>query len=69
VGAGGLDPTSPTARRQEVELVAQGLTNKGIAGRLVISRRPAESHVVHILDKLGFGSRSEIASWLATRQR
>ncbi|MFI5708115.1 ATP-binding protein [Kribbella sp. NPDC051620] len=52
---------------QVAELVAQGLTNKEIALRLVISRRTAESHVVHILDKLGFSSRSQIAAWLANR--
>jgi non-specific serine/threonine protein kinase len=46
------------------ELVTQGLTNKEIAERLVISRRTAESHVVHILDKLGFSSRSQIATWV-----
>ncbi len=49
---------------QVAELVAEGLSNKDIALRLVISRRTAESHVVHILDKLGFKSRSQIASWL-----
>jgi predicted ATPase/DNA-binding CsgD family transcriptional regulator len=52
---------------QVAGLVAQGLTNKEIALRLVISRRTAESHVVHILDKLGFSSRSQIAAWLANR--
>ncbi|GAB2566547.1 ATP-binding protein [Kribbella endophytica] len=52
-------------REYEVaELVAEGLSNKDIALRLVIGRRTAESHVVHILDKLGFRSRSQIASWL-----
>jgi DNA-binding CsgD family transcriptional regulator len=63
-------PTRPLLSEREyqvAELVAQGLTNKEIALRLVISRRTAESHVVHILDKLGFRSRSQIASWL-TRQ-
>jgi DNA-binding CsgD family transcriptional regulator/tetratricopeptide (TPR) repeat protein len=67
-GSESLEPLS--AREQQVaELVAQGMTNKEIAARLVISRRTAESHVVHILDKLGFGSRSQIATWMATRQR
>jgi predicted ATPase/DNA-binding CsgD family transcriptional regulator len=54
-----------SAREFEVaQLVAEGLSNKDIALRLIISRRTAESHVVHILDKLGFKSRSQIASWL-----
>jgi non-specific serine/threonine protein kinase len=53
--------------RQVVDLVAQGLTNKAIAARLVISQRTAEGHVDHILTKLGFTSRSQIAAWAAGR--
>jgi DNA-binding CsgD family transcriptional regulator len=57
-----------TRREREVaELVAQGLSNREIATRLVISQRTAESHVENILRKLGFGSRTQIAVW-ATRQ-
>ncbi|WP_417854138.1 LuxR C-terminal-related transcriptional regulator, partial [Actinoalloteichus caeruleus] len=33
----------------------------------VISRRTAETHVEHILGKLGFRSRTQIASWVAER--
>jgi DNA-binding CsgD family transcriptional regulator len=43
--------------RQVADLIAQGLTNKGIAAKLMISQRTAESHVEHILGKLGFTSR------------
>jgi Response regulator containing a CheY-like receiver domain and an HTH DNA-binding domain len=50
-------------------LVAEGLTNRQIAERLVISERTAENHVQHILTKLGFATRSQIAAWSArTRQ-
>jgi len=57
--------TPLTPREQEVaELVRHGLTNKEIAGKLVISQRTAETHVEHILTKLGFTSRAQIASWL-----
>jgi len=68
--SGGSLKRDPLSEReyQVAELVAQGLTNKDIALRLVISRRTAESHVVHILDKLGFSSRSQIATWLTTHQ-
>nr|WP_312037630.1 helix-turn-helix transcriptional regulator [Rhodococcus sp. 4CII] len=45
------------------ELVAEGLTNKAIAARLVISQRTAQGHVEHILAKLGFASRTQIAAW------
>jgi DNA-binding NarL/FixJ family response regulator len=44
-------------------LVAEGLTNRQIAERLVISERTAQNHVQHILTKLGFTTRSQIASW------
>jgi non-specific serine/threonine protein kinase len=33
----------------------------------VISRRTAEGHVEHILSKLGFTTRTQIASWLLAR--
>lgn len=57
---------SLTRREAEVaELVALGLSNKAIAEKLVIARRTAEAHVEHILGKLGFSSRSQIAAWLA----
>jgi DNA-binding NarL/FixJ family response regulator len=55
-----------TRREKEVAaLVADGLTNREIASTLVISPRTAESHVENIMSKLGFSSRSQIASWLA----
>ncbi len=44
-------------------LVAEGLTNRQIAERLVISERTAQNHVQHILTKLGFATRSQIATW------
>jgi predicted ATPase/DNA-binding NarL/FixJ family response regulator len=54
-----------TARQRQVaELVSQGLSNKEIADTLVISRRTAEAHVEHILTKLGFTSRTQIAAWM-----
>ena len=43
-------------------LVAQGLTNKQIGERLFVSDRTAENHVQHILVKLGFSNRSQIAA-------
>ncbi len=61
----------PLTRRQEevADLVTQGLTDREIAARLVISPRTAESHVEQILARLGFRSRAEIAAWAATRDR
>lgn len=56
-----------TPRELEVaDLVARGMTDREIAAELVIGQRTAESHVQHILTKLGFRSRSQIAVWAAT---
>jgi DNA-binding NarL/FixJ family response regulator len=58
-----------TARERQIAgLVAEGLSNRGIADRLVISERTAQNHVQHILVKLGFSSRAQIAAW-ATQRR
>jgi DNA-binding NarL/FixJ family response regulator len=53
-----------TARERDVaSLVADGLTNRQIAERLVVSERTAQNHVQHILAKLGLANRVQIASW------
>lgn len=50
-------PTAPddlTDREREVlALMAEGLTDRGIAGQLVVSTKTVETHVRHILLKLG----------------
>jgi DNA-binding NarL/FixJ family response regulator len=46
-------------------LVARGLTNKQIGEALFVAERTAENHVQHILVKLGFSNRSQIAAWAA----
>ena len=46
-------------------LVAGGRSNKEVAADLVISQRTAEGHVEHILAKLGFTSRAQVAAWVA----
>jgi predicted ATPase/DNA-binding CsgD family transcriptional regulator len=61
--AGQRDSSPLTRREREVAaLVAEGLSNKDIAARLVISRRTAEGHIEHIMTKLGFTSRTQIAA-------
>ena len=58
-----------SAREVEVaELVAEGLSNPAIARRLYLSRPTVASHVAHILTKLGFSSRAQIAAWAAQRR-
>ena len=62
------DSTGPLAPR-EVEvarLVGEGLTNKQIAARLFISDRTVATHVRNIMDKLGFATRAQIASWVSS---
>jgi predicted ATPase/DNA-binding CsgD family transcriptional regulator len=58
-----------TAREREVaELVASGLTNKEIAARLFVSKRTVDAHLEHILAKLSYVSRVQIAA-LVTREQ
>ncbi|MFI6502993.1 ATP-binding protein [Nonomuraea typhae] len=51
--------------REVAGLVEEGLTNREIAERLVISKRTADAHIEHILAKLGVSSRVEIAELVA----
>ncbi|MEV0584278.1 LuxR C-terminal-related transcriptional regulator [Nonomuraea sp. NPDC050310] len=52
-----------SAREREVAgLLAEGLTNRQIAERLVISKRTADAHVEHIFAKLGVSSRAQVAA-------
>jgi DNA-binding CsgD family transcriptional regulator len=61
----GGDTESPLTRRElEIaRLVAQGLSNKQIAATTHISVRTVETHVQHILAKLGFTTRSQVVAW------
>jgi DNA-binding CsgD family transcriptional regulator len=67
-GNGGHRAPSPLTPREHeiVLLIAQGLSNRKIADELVISPATAARHVANILAKLGFTSRTQVASW-ATR--
>jgi predicted ATPase/DNA-binding CsgD family transcriptional regulator len=57
-----------TAREHQVAaLLAEGLNNRQIAVRLVITQRTVAAHIEHILDKLGLDSRTQIALWAAER--
>jgi RNA polymerase sigma factor (sigma-70 family) len=59
-------PTPLTSRECEiVRLIVRGLSNREIADELVISPATAARHVANILAKLGFSSRTQIASWAA----
>jgi ATP/maltotriose-dependent transcriptional regulator MalT len=57
-------PLGELSRREleVLDLVAQGLTNRDIAARLVLSEHTVNRHVANILRKLGLSSRAAAAS-------
>jgi DNA-binding NarL/FixJ family response regulator len=70
--AGGAHRTaSPLTPREQdiVLLIAQGLSNREMADELVISPATAARHVANILAKLGFTSRTQVASWATRHER
>jgi DNA-binding CsgD family transcriptional regulator len=65
VGGGALS-------KREIEvakLVADGLSNRAIADRLVLSERTVENHVAAIFTKLNMRSRAEIAAHVAREHK
>jgi DNA-binding CsgD family transcriptional regulator len=58
-GAGRLSPRE----LEVVALIARGLTDRQIAEQLVITEGTTGTHVAHILNKLGFHTRTQIATW------
>ena len=61
-------PGGLSIRELEVaRLVADGLANKAIAARLQLSVRTVESHVRHVLIKLGLDNRTQLATWARER--
>jgi DNA-binding NarL/FixJ family response regulator len=51
--------------RDVLGLLADGLTNREIAGRLVLSEKTVRNHVSSVLRKLGFRHRTEAALFAA----
>jgi len=63
-----IPSTVLTRREWEVAIqVGQGLTNRQISARLVLSEHTVAKHVRKILKKLGLQSRAQIANWVAAR--
>jgi DNA-binding NarL/FixJ family response regulator len=61
-------PAGLSARELEIaRLVAGGLANRAIAARLHLSVRTVESHVRHVLAKLGLENRTQLATWARER--
>jgi predicted ATPase/DNA-binding CsgD family transcriptional regulator len=58
-----------TSRQRQIAwLVAEGLSNREIAERLVISKRTVDTHIDHIFGRLGVSSRMQLAALLASAQ-
>ena len=64
--------TAPEPRRDPelriIELVAQGLTNKDVAGEIGSTESALKNCVRRIYDKLGLWNRVELALWYLTRR-
>jgi DNA-binding NarL/FixJ family response regulator len=56
------NPLTPREREIAV-LISGGLTNRAIAGQLVLSERTVEGHVRNMLTKLHLTNRTELAAW------
>jgi DNA-binding CsgD family transcriptional regulator len=67
VAATRTNPAGLTERQMEIlRLLAVGMTNAEIAGRLVVSVRTVDHHVSAVLQKLGVATRREAAAAVAT---
>ena len=58
-----LNRLSP-AEQSVVTLLLEGLSNRAIAQKLILSPRTVESHISHALAKTGYSSRLELTLWL-----
>lgn len=67
--AGEARPALTERERQVIHLVAEGMTDKEIAGSLFVSPRTVQNQLTSIRRKLGLGRRSELARWAATHLR
>jgi two-component system NarL family response regulator len=63
-GLGMIEDLSPR-EREVLELMAEGLRNREIAGRLFLSEATVKTHVRHVLDKLRLRNRAEAAAFAA----
>ena len=68
IGGRSATGTELTASEQRVAaLVAEGLTNKQVAGRLFVTDRTVEAHLSRIYANLGLRSRAELAARFALK--
>jgi len=54
-----------TAREREAAmLIAQGKSNREIAESMTVGIKTVETYITRILNKLGFSSRVQVATWV-----
>ncbi len=59
-----------SAREWEVAvLILRGCSNRDIADQLIVSQRTIDTHVCHILRKLGLNSRAQIGAWVVVQHQ
>ena len=64
------DACSLTSREADIgHLISQGLRNKEIARELHMSESTVKMHLRHIYRTLHFGSRTQLALWMAASMR
>jgi DNA-binding CsgD family transcriptional regulator len=72
IGAGEPSPkidreahlANTTRREREIaSLVAEGLTNRQVAEKLVLSERTVEGHIANLFAKVNVNSRTQLAAW------
>ena len=66
--AAAAPPSQPSSlltsrERQIAALAAEGISNRGIAQRLAISKRTVDAHLEPIFGKLGISARVQLTTW------
>jgi DNA-binding NarL/FixJ family response regulator len=66
VNSGGRNLLTPR-EQQVVALVADGLSNRGVAGELGLSEYTVKKYLFRIFDKIGVSTRAELVLYAVTR--
>jgi NarL family two-component system response regulator LiaR len=61
-------PSLSAREREVLELLAEGLCNKEIAHRLNIHTQTVKNHISHLLEKLAFEDRTQLAVYFTTHR-